>query len=935
MPISIHCAIQLRAMRPHHESPSRAASAEAGVPDLFIRLDHEGKVLECKMGGGALPFVRVTSNGGATPEIAVTHVNGQFRAAVARVISRGEMEAIEYAIEQFGRVNYFEARLAPLDQQVVAFVHDITARKRAEEELFESREMLRMIVDTVPLGVFWKDRNSVYLGCNRRLATDVGFSDPANIVGKTDFDTDAAQTAEIYRADDQLVMRSDQPKLNYEEPQDRGDGTRGWLRTSKVPLHDRDGRVIGILGTYEDITDRKHAEAMRVAENKILETIATGAPLEATLRELALIVESQSPGTRCSVLLLEASAPELRMAAAPSLPEDFVRAIDRLAVGEGMTVCGSAAARKQLVVAGDVRTDPLCGPYRDLAERTGIRACWAAPIMSAHEEVLGTFAMYCRHARGPTSAEQQLVRFASHIAGLAIQRRRAEEALRTAEEKYRNIFENALDGIFQISPEGRVLEANPAFARMFGYESAAELIASVRDVAQQLCLPPSRYTEFAQALQAAGVVQRWELPMRGRAEGVMWVSIDARLAKAADGRTLCYEGIAKDVTERKRLEQQFLQAQKMEAFGQLAGGVAHDFNNLLTVILGNLSLIRLGDLPPAHSQVAIDDCFRSAQRAANLTSQLLTFSRRQPVEPKDLDLSEVVANLSKMLQPIIGEHIALETSFAPEGARVRADPGMIEQAVMNLALNARDAMPKGGKLKMSTASINLDAAAAWATSRGRPGSFVRLTVADTGAGIAPEHLPHIFEPFFTTKEVGKGTGLGLATVFGIVEQHEGWIEVESAPGAGTTMHVFLPRIVGGTRAGFAAESGARHPRGGSETILLVEDEGDVRALMSKLLERHGYQVHLATDGASALKRWAGHCDKIDLLVTDMVMPGGVGGRELAERLRAEKPDLKVVFCSGYTDEILGDLRLRGSENFLEKPFDVHAFLGRVRACLDA
>lgn len=924
----------MRAM-PHQEPSSGSGVTDAGTPDLFIRLDRTGKVLECTMGGGAFPSVRIASNDGGTPQVAVRHVNGQFRSAVTRVLQHGAMEAIEYSIEQFGRTSHFEARLAPVDNGVVAFVHDISSRKRAEEDLFKSREMLRMIVDTVPLGVFWKDRNSIYLGCNQRMATDVGFTSPAAGVGKSDFETYAAQSAERYRADDQLVMASDRPKLDYEEPQDRGDGSRRWLRTSKVPLHDKDGAVIGVLGTYEDITERKQAEAMRVAENRILETIATGAPLPATLRELALIIESQAAGVRCVVLLVDAVAPLLRLAAAPSLPEEFGRALDGLPIGEGHAACGTAAARKQRVVIADVHTDPLCQWYRDVIQGADIRASWCEPILSAHGEVLGTFTMHVRQARQPTEAELQLTRFASHVAGIAIERRRAEEALRTAEQKYRNIFENALDGIFQISPEGRLLEANPAFARMFGYDSPRELIGTVRDVAQQLCLQPARYTEFTQALNAAGVVQRWELPMRSRTEGVMWVTIDARLAQAGDGRTLCYEGVARDVTERKRLEQQFLQAQKMEAFGQLAGGVAHDFNNLLTVILGNLSLIRLGDLPPAQSQVAIDDCFRSAQRAANLTSQLLTFSRRQPVEPKDLDLNEVVSAMTKMLQPIIGEHIALETEFVAEGARVRADPGMMEQALMNLALNSRDAMPKGGTLRVTTRSINLDAAAAWATAKGRPGSFIRLSVADTGSGISPEHLPHIFEPFFTTKEVGKGTGLGLATVFGIVEQHEGWIDVESAVGAGTTVHVYLPRIVGGSRPSFPINSASTHPRGGSEAILLVEDEEDVRTLMSKLLERHGYRVHVAADGAAAIAGWAEHRGEFDLLITDMVMPGGIGGRELAEHLRGDRPDLKVIFCSGYTDEMLGDLHLRGSANFLEKPFDVHAFLGRVRACLDA
>lgn len=406
---------------------------------------------------------------------------------------------------------------------------------------------------------------------------------------------------------------------------------------------------------------------------------------------------------------------------------------------------------------------------------------------------------------------------------------------------------------------------------------------------------------------------------------------EARLVPALENEVVAF---VRDITERRQLEQQFLQSQKMEAFGQLAGGVAHDFNNMLTVIIGNLSLIRLGELSAANQKTALDDCFYAAQRAANLTSQLLTFSRRQPIELRDLDLNDVVANLTKMLQRLIGEHIVLEKAYGAGAARVRADAGMMEQALMNLALNARDAMPDGGTLRIETAVVDLDVAALEKHGKGRPGRFVRMTVSDTGTGIPRENVPHIFEPFYTTKEVGKGTGLGLATVFGIVEQHAGWIEVESEPGAGTTMRVFLPAAPGGPDLPAAPAVIAR-PRRGTETILLAEDEAAVRTLMCKLLRNHGYLVHAAGNGGEALTLWRQHRGEVDLLITDMIMPGGVGGRELAAQLLADQPDLRVIYCSGYTDEALGaDVPLRRAPNFLEKPFDVQEFLGRVRRCLD-
>jgi PAS domain S-box-containing protein len=514
---------------------------------------------------------------------------------------------------------------------------DITARKRAEEELFKSQQMLRTILDTVPQRVFWKDKNSVYLGCNRPLANDCGYDEPEQLIGKSDFQTQSAATAELYRADDKRIMEAGQAKLNYEEPQIKADGTVGWLRTSKVPLYGPDKQVIGILGTYEDIS------------------------------------------------------------------------------------------------------------------------------------------------------------------------------------------------------------------------------------------------------------------------------------------------------ERKRLEEQLRQAQKMDAFGQLAAGVAHDFNNLLTVILGNLSLLKLGLDSKVDETSAIEQSMAASERAASLTRQLLMFGRRQVMQPKPLDLNKVVENMTKMLKRLIGEHIALEARCAPASSPVLADANMMEQVLINLAVNSRDAMPKGGKLVIEIATVTVEHPP---IEIKHTGDFIKCTVTDSGAGIAPENLPHIFEPFFTTKDIGKGTGLGLATVFGIIQQHSGWIKVESVVGQGTTFHIYLPRLMG--------EAAAPHEspplpsiRGGSETILLVEDEIPVRQLMHSLLTRHGYKIHEAASGMEALKLWPALRDKVDLLVTDMVMPDGMAGHELADKLLAEKPALKVIYCSGYTNAAFSEnSALRNNPNFLEKPFGPQKLLQRVRDCLD-
>jgi PAS domain S-box-containing protein len=383
--------------------------------------------------------------------------------------------------------------------------------------------------------------------------------------------------------------------------------------------------------------------------------------------------------------------------------------------------------------------------------------------------------------------------------------------------------------------------------------------------------------------------------------------------------------------ERQRLEQQLRQAQKLEAIGQLAGGVAHDFNNILTVILGRAEEVAEdGHLPP-HLHQALADILDSAERATGLTRQLLAFSRRQAIEVRDVDMNAVVGNLTRMLDRILGEDVTVQFLYTSRPAYVRADPGMIEQVLLNLVVNARDAMPLGGRLSLE---ISI-AEGADPGGRVRPaGSWVCLRVTDSGSGIAPEHLPHIFEPFFTTKDVGEGTGLGLATSYGIVQQHGGWIEVDSEPGHGTTFHVFFPNVPTMTAEAPGMESGP--PARGHETILVVEDEEGVRALIIKALDGLGYRLLQAQSGPRAIEVAREHAATIDLMITDIVMPDGMNGLELAERLRMTRPSLKVIFTSGYLADVSReDMLARQTDAFLPKPFSLPDLARLVRRTLDA
>jgi nitrogen-specific signal transduction histidine kinase/ActR/RegA family two-component response regulator len=389
----------------------------------------------------------------------------------------------------------------------------------------------------------------------------------------------------------------------------------------------------------------------------------------------------------------------------------------------------------------------------------------------------------------------------------------------------------------------------------------------------------------------------------------------------------------RDITTQRRLEEQLRQSQKMEAIGQLAGGVAHDFNNILTVIHGHSSLLQSSELDD-NAMRSAQQITQAAERAAALTRQLLTFSRRQLIQPKKLDMNKIVNNMTDLLARLLGEDVTLQLNYSLSPAMVEADVGMMEQVLLNLAVNARDAMPKGGQLAIHISIMEVNEAHVQQRPEARVGRFVCVSKSDTGCGIPPENLQRIFEPFFTTKEVGKGTGLGLATVYGIVKQHQGWIEVESTIGKGTTFRIFIP-YAGSAQAEAERPTTQIAVRGGNETILLVEDEKPVRELVSRVLQKYGYKIVQAGSGTEAIEAWGRHKGEIALLFTDLVMPDNMNGRELAEKLKAESPALKVIFTSGYSADIVGkDFKLEPELNFLQKPYQPQALALTVRRCLD-
>ncbi|HWQ15082.1 MAG TPA: PAS domain S-box protein, partial [Roseiflexaceae bacterium] len=578
----------------------------------------------------------------------------------------------------------------------------------------------------------------------------------------------------------------------------------------------------------------------------------------------------------------------------------------------------------------DLALRALAGEHPQRQVVTAVTPITAENLLDVALEIVDLLPGALEELSASTRAQQQLQQEV-----IVSQRRligeleRSEAALRESEERYRLITDHASDLIAVFDADGRFVYASPAHRRLLGHEPADLLGVRGLDLVH-----PDDLEAIARATE--------ELRARGEARSTFryahadgsWRWLEASAVQRSREGAPYVVSVARDVTERRRLEAQLLHAQRMESIGRLAGGVAHDFNNLLTAITG-YSELALADLPPHHPVAAeLAEIQRAAERATRLTRQLLAFGRRQIMEPRTLNLNDLILETDRLLRRLIGEHIELATLPAPDLWLVRADPGQIEQVLINLAVNARDAMPAGGKLTVETQNVVLDDAYARRHAGVVPGPYVMLAVSDTGAGMPPEVLAHAFEPFFTTKEAGRGTGLGLATCYGIVKQHSGNIWVYSEAGRGATFKIYLPRAdTAAAELALAAEP-ALAP-GGSETVLLVEDEPAVRELAARVLRAHGYTVLEAAHGDEALRVAAAYDGHIHLLLTDIVMPQ-LGGTALAAQLLGSYPHMRVLYMSGYTDRAMwrsGELEAGAA--LLQKPFTPTALARKVRDVLDA
>ncbi len=833
--------------------------------------------------------------------------NGQFDAYV-RVVETGEPHVRKSVRdhnvpdrsdpEGFGRD--YEVSVTKLGDGYVATLHDIVARRRAEDELFRSRQMLRLVLDSIPQRVFWKDSNSVYVGCNQPFARDVGVSDPSEVVGKTDYDLASREFADDYVADDRAVIASGRSKLDYEDRQVRPDGDHRWVRVSKAPLLDGEGRVVGVLGAYEDITDKRRAEqALKESErflSDILENIPTMVFVK-DARDFRFVRVNRAAERTMGYTRDELVGVDDQLLA-PSEETAFFASVDRHVVETGETV--------------DVSEETLTVPH-------------------VGRRIMHTIKM-------PIFDDQGGVRYVLGISEDITELKAAEGARRESEARYRDIIDTITDYVVSAKLDGQatILSHGPGCVAVTGYSP------------EELSGDPDRWFNLVVDDDRDLAIERFGRVLAGEATGslehrirrkdgaVRWVRNTPVLRFGRDGTPIAYDGVIQDITEQRALMDQLLQSQKMEGIGRLAGGVAHDFNNLLTAILGYVEMCKLdlpADLPADHpARLDLHEVATAGERAATLTRQLLAFASRQIVAPRRLDLSSLVADSTKMLQRLLGDDIKIETALDSRAGIVEADPGQIQQLLVNLTVNARDAMPEGGRLLIETANATISDEEARSYPGAAAGPFVLLAVDDTGVGMTADVRAHLFEPFFTTKELGKGTGLGLATCHGIVRQMGGHIRVYSEEGLGTTFRIYLPRSAEAADALPKAARATPTP-GGVETVLVVEDEPHVRRLAVLALRAYGYTVLEASDGDQAIETASRAGTTVDVIVSDVMMPG-MSGPELLERLSAIVPRARAVLMSGHAETTVLSKRAALAWAFLPKPFTPERLAHKVREVLD-
>ena len=777
------------------------------------------------------------------------------------------------------------------------FISDITEKKNVETALQESQQMLESILNTIPVRVFWKDRNGKYLGCNKPFALDAGLSEPDELIGKDDYQMGWIEQAELYRADDREVIESEQPKIGYEEPQTRPDTGKRWLRTSKIPLRDSTGDIVGILGTYEDITERKRAGELLQQSESLFRTV-----WEESLDGMRLTNEE---GT-----ILQVNNAYCRIV---GMPREEIE-------GKPLSVVYSQERADHIVRQHQERfTTHSYIPHveKELTLRNG-KKVWF--------EVSNSY--FTRNGDKPL-----LLSVFRDITA----RVQAEKALRESEEKFRSLFEETKDTVYITTPGGKLLDINPAGVETFGYTSKEEL--QEINIARDLYLYPDDREKYIQKLHKEGFLKDFEITLKRKDGSKFTVLETATVVRDKNNTPVAYRGILRDITKQRALEEQLRQAQKMESIGTLAGGIAHDFNNILSIIVGHASLMKLRPSDPVKLSKGIETILQATQRGTSLVQQLLTYARKSDVKYESVRINDVINEVVQLLHQTLPKIIELNVNLNKNIPSVVADPTQLHQVFLNLTLNARDAMPKGGLLSISSTIVDGDIVRS-KFIKGTAREYILVTVSDTGEGMDKWTMQRIFDPFFTTKDPGKGSGLGLALVYSIIESYEGCIDVQSEPGIGTSFKIYFPVQEPGAAVHTTASQLSKKELQGNELILIIEDEEMLLESVRSHLIDYGYSVITARDGEEGIRMYSIHSNDlfgkgIAAVISDIGLPK-LGGNEVYRRIKKINPNAKIILASGYIDPAVKlELVKAGAKHFIKKPYTPDQILRTLRTVIDS
>lgn len=877
------------------------------VPDLLFRLDSDGTILDCKASDTTDFFVSPTELfGRKVHEVASGQVVGKLLEAVERVNETRAIVQIEYALIIRGRKQYYEARFIPLlENQISMIVRNITERKQAEEALRERELKYRTLFESAPEGIIIVGDRGIS-DCNESALRIFGAA-RAQLIGKTPQEfsptTQPDGKDSIEAGTDRIARALAGKPQSFQWRHLRIDGTPFDAEISLTRIGAEDSAMV--LAFIRDITRRKQAEEeLRESQRRLADIIDF-------LPDATFVVDGAKRVIAWNRAMEEMTG---------------IKAKEMLGKGNHEYSLPFYADRRPMLVDAALQPEKDAGAAaRDSAGAADLlseEVC--VPALRGRQAYLFATASLLRDSRGHAVGAVESIRDIT-------ERRRVEEALRLAEEKYRGIFENSIAGIFRTTCEGRVVSANSAFARIFGHDSPEETL-ELTDAARQLYVDPERRMDLLRLAEDLDVVREFEAKVHRKDGSTAWVTLNARAIRDETGKIAYLEGSAVDITNRKALESRLLQAQKMEAVGVLAGGIAHDFNNILAAIMGYADLVR-ARIEEKDLHHFLDQILRSCDRAKNLVTQILTFSRKTEQEMKPLDLGTLVKESLKLLRATLPTTIEIRSKINPGLHMVLGDATQMHQVLINLCTNGAHAMrERGGFLDVSLEHVEITKESASFQPELNPGQYLRLVVSDTGTGISPDILNRIFDPFFTTKKRGEGTGLGLSVVYGIIKERGGAISVETNPGVGSVFSVYLPA------AGIDCESKSQMdeaiPRG-NERVLFVDDETMLVEMVRETLRGLGYRVVAIDSSVKALRVFQAHPHRFDLLVTDMTMPG-MTGVDLAEEVMKIRPGFPVILCTGFSENVTEQqAKSLGIREFIMKPVTVADLAMAVRRALDA